>query len=188
MELNPSRYRNFKLAIEPYLKFKPHTGYFWLDLINLLLVAMIQLAILPALMGGIVYIDLLTPWVVTGMVMQSLTHGSALGLVAALILETHSTAPAGLYICCFWVLCVAINLVRTNFSWRLKLPWFATYLISMIWVLGFENFYLFVSHGSENFDLHYLISIIGRFLIALAFGMILSHKRFPSLTDEKGLA
>jgi len=187
VEFAPSKFKLWIYSIQPLLKFRPNTGRFWMDIINILLLAVIQMAVLPTFFGQYVYVDLMTPWIVTSIILQPFLYGAGLAVIAAIILENHSTAPAGMYIAILWVICVTINLIRSNFSWRLMLPWLATYAATTIWVLGFETLVIYVTRGTNVFEPIFVLSWIARFFICMAFGMYLCRKRYSSLINETEL-
>jgi hypothetical protein len=185
METTFSRVRVAMEGLRPYLRFRPHSGRLWLDLILLLVVGALHHTVLPSLTRSLVPIDLMTPWLVTVFVLETLPRAALLALFGALIVETHTAAPAGLYIVAYWVILVALYLTRGTLSWRHAFPWVVTFLLSQAWVIGFETFVLSVSSGGFPFGIKYVVSQVARLLISVPLGLLLcQHFMVSGLHEE----
>jgi len=156
----------------PYLVPKPWTGKLWLDVIYLLAVAAVAQALLMSGPLATLHIDVLTPWLVTGFVLQSLPRATVLAVIGGLALELHSTAPAGMYICVYWVTAATIALVRNTLSWRHSVPWLVTMLAATAWLSVFEGFVASLTRGSGVIDLVYCLQQLTRIASAAGIGMI----------------
>jgi hypothetical protein len=181
----PSKFKQWYYTVQPWLKFRPNTGRFWLDVVNILILAVIQLSIIPTFLGSYVYIDLITPWLITTIVFQRMRYSTGLCIITGLIIENHSMSPAGLYICAYWMICVVINLTRSNFSWRLTMPWLATFVGASFWITGFELLVLYITRDVSVFEPIFVLSMIAKFFLSIGFGMYLCRNRFSSIIDEK---
>jgi len=176
METTLTSSRSLKGRLKNALHFSPCTGYLGLDVALLLVVGALHFTVLPCLTRSWVLIDLMTPWLVTTFVAAKLPRAALLGLLGALILETHSAAPAGLYICAYWVILVALYLTRGTLSWRHAFPWLVTFVLSELWVIGFETFVLTVDAGLSPLAPHYLITQAVRLVLAVGIGLWLSQR------------
>jgi hypothetical protein len=158
--------------LAPYLIPKPWTGRLWLDLTYLLACAAVSQALLSDGPLAGLNLDLLTPWLVTGFILQPLPAAILLGLVGGLVLETHSTAPAGLYVCIYLVAAVVIGLVKNTLSWRHSVPWLVTMLSTAAWFVLFEGFVASVLKGPEILTPMYLLQQLTRIMSVAGIGMI----------------
>ena len=82
----------------------------YVQLLMLVLLAVVQLSLLPALSAGYVVSNIITVWVVCNAVFLRLPRALLLALLSALLLETHSSVPVGLYLCAYSTLVVAFAL------------------------------------------------------------------------------
>lgn len=176
MEHTLSRVREAAAQVRPWLVPRPASGKLALDVIFLLLVGALHHTVLPSLFGSVVLIDLMTPWLVTTFVASPLPRAIVTLIVGALILETHSAAPAGMYIAAYWVVCVALRLTRSTLSWRHAFPWLVTFLVAEAWVILFETFVMAVSEGQLQLSFGYVLSQLVRLAVSAFFGMLLSHR------------
>ncbi len=185
METTLSRVKFALSAARPWLRFRPHSGRLWLDLIYLLIVGALHFTMIPTLTGSWLPIDLMTPWLITCFVSEPLPRGALLGLAGAIILETHSAAPAGLYVCAYWVIATVLYFTRFTLSWRHIFPWVVTFFLGEIWVVGFETFVGAVNEGGYQFDWKFVLAQIARVLAAVALGLLLSHRvRLSGVAEE----
>ena len=176
MDQTLGRLRTAWIQVKPLLSFSPVSGYLWLDTIMLLLVGTLHHTLLPSITHGVFAIDLMTPWLVTTLVCETLPRGLFLAGIGALILETHSATPAGFYLCTYWVIAVAIHLTRGTLSWRHAMPWAFTFGLSQLWVVFFATFVLAVNAGSSIFTWMYLRVQCETLLTGIALGMLFCHR------------
>jgi hypothetical protein len=170
-------------SVRPTLSLRPHTGRLWLDLLYLLVIGALHHTVLPSLSRSLVVVDLMTPWLIACFVTETLPRGALLGLVGAMIVETHSAAPAGLYVCAYWVIAVVLYLTRSTLSWRHAFPWVVTFAVGELWVVGFESFVTAVNAGGQptSAPLAFVdwsrLALGGtRVIIAVALGMLISQR------------
>ena len=166
------RVHNFREQLRP----RPNSGFFYKDVIYLLMIAFIQHTIIPTLTPFGLTIDLITPWLVITAIRQHALPASALAFVAAGILEMRSTVPAGLYIITYWITVNLIVQVRMALSWRHQIPWFVTYFMAALWVHLFEVVVVFMGRGFEGITFIFTIQQILKILSAVAFGMLLCQE------------
>ncbi len=131
---------------------QPDSGLLWLDMFQILILATLQLSVFPSFTRGYLSIDLLTPWLVISLVRQMPWRAAILGAFTALLIETHSAVPAGLYFCAYFVIWVVILNVRDAISWNHFLPWFATATIATAAVTAFEALVVFLVNGNAQLD------------------------------------
>ncbi len=112
---------------------------FYLQLLVLVPLVVLQLGILPALLAGYVVCNLITIWVVLNAVLLRLPHALTLALLLALMLETHTTAPRGLYLCAYGTLVGALHLVRGLVTWNMCSAWLVVITAAELWLLVLEN-------------------------------------------------
>lgn len=104
-------------------------------LLPLLPLAVLQLAVLPTLLP---VFDLLTVWVIVNAITLGLRHSLLIAALVALILETHTVAPLGLYFCAYWSLIISIHLFKGIVAWNIKLSWLFTVALGELWVILLE--------------------------------------------------
>jgi hypothetical protein len=181
---------NLKLSMQsvrPALSLRPHTGRLWLDALYLLIIGALHHSVVPSLTRSTLIVDLMTPWLVACFVTETLPRGAFLGLLGALVLETHSAAPAGLYLCAYWVIAVVLYLTRGTLSWRHAFPWLVTFAVAELWVIGFESFVIAVGEGQMPFDWVRLLTQAARVAVAVLFGMLVSRRLRTADLDEEPL-
>ncbi len=155
---------------------RPYTRRLWLDLVYLLVIGAVHHTVLPSFTRHLFVIDLMTPWIVATFVVASLPRAAILGGCAALILETHSAAPAGLYICAYWIIAVVLHLTRSTLSWRHIFPWLVTLALSELWVMIFESFVSGVNEGAVRFDPMHLAKQGLRLLTSTLAGLLMAKR------------
>jgi len=154
------------------LKLRPNSGKLWLDTLFLLFLAAIQFAILPDIFGRFIYVDLLTPWLIINFVQQPPWRATFLLFVGAMAWETHSVAPAGLYICAYWIMANVLHHVKDTLSWRHSTPWLVSFLCGELWIVLFECFVSFTLKESVVANLEFILVQIGRVILSVGFGMM----------------
>ncbi len=176
MEESTSSLRSVARAIRPYLMFRPYTGYLWLDFLLLLLVSAMHFTILPTIIGKIVLVDLLTPWLLTYFISAPFKKSLVIGVLTALIMETHTSAPAGMYLSLYWVALVTLWLIRVSLSWRHTFPWLVTFAAGELWIVFSEFFVHSVTLSAVSFTLTDLVEYLARIAFAVGAGMIFSTR------------
>lgn len=106
-------------------------------LLLLVPLAVIQLMLLPMLFpAGLVVVDLLTIAVVINAVVLPLSQGLVIALLSALLIETHTIVPAGIYFCAYTVLVVVIRRFKGVVIWNLIGSWLVVFLLAELWLLA----------------------------------------------------
>lgn len=113
---------------------------FYLQLLALVPLVVLQLGILPAMLEDYVICNVITVWLVINAVLLHLPQAMALALLSALLWETHSTAPLGLYLCAYSMLVGALHLVKGLVAWNMRSAWLAVIAAAELWLLVLENF------------------------------------------------
>lgn len=160
----------------PEYRPRPHTGRIWLDILYVLLLIALQESILPTLIGPKVTIDLLTPWLAVTFIRQHAWQATMMVILAGFFIESHLSAPAGLYICAYWIMANVIIQARPSLSWRHRIPWLVTFSLSMVWIIFFESFVLIFVKGVDDLLPAYWLAQLFRFLTSLGFGLFLSRE------------
>lgn len=163
MELALPKLGRLQEATRALLRFRPYSGRLWVDIILILFVGALHHTVLPSVTRSLVLIDLMTPWIVTTLVVAPLPVGATLALLGAVVLETHSAAPAGLYLCSYWVILAVLHLTRSTLSWRHAFPWLVTLVVSQVWVMSFETLVLLIGDSA----------LTGRYVFAQIFRLLL---------------
>ncbi len=176
LEESASTVRLALRAIQPYMMFRPYTGHLWLDFILLLFVSALHFTILPTLVGKIVLVDLLTPWLLTYFVVAPLKKSLVIGVLTALIMETHTSAPAGMYLSLYWVALVTLWLFRVSLSWRHAFPWVVTFTAGELWIVFSEFFVHSVTLSAVSVTLSDMVEYLARIAFAVGAGMIFSSR------------
>lgn len=163
-------------AVRPFFIFRPHSGYLWLDFILLLIVSALHFTILPTLVGKLLAVDILTPWLLTYFIAAPFKKSLIIGVFAALIVETHSSAPAGMYLSLYWVALVTLWLVRVSLSWRHAFPWLVTFAAGEVWIVFSEYFVRSVNLASLRLSWADVSAGLLRVIFAVIVGMIFCRK------------
>lgn len=108
---------------------------FWVRMLALLPLAVIQLTLLPMLFpAGLVVVDLLTIAVVINAVALPLSQALIIATLAALLIETHLIVSAGIYFCAYTVLVVVIYTFKNVVIWNLLGSWLMVFLLAELWL------------------------------------------------------
>jgi hypothetical protein len=166
------------------LRVRPNTGKLWQDVVNILVIFFIQSTLLPTFLSPNVTLDLLTPWLVITFVRQKLFPASVLAIVGALVAEMHSSVPAGLYICVYWIMANVIFQIKPALSWRLPTPWLFVYAVSASWVMLFESFVVALNKGADIVAGSFMVSYLIRLSVAIGFGYLLCRSYLEFREEE----
>jgi hypothetical protein len=159
-----------------FFKIRPYTGSLSKDFLFLLIISALHYSVIPSIVGRSILVDLLTPWLVVTMVAGSTSKWIFLTLLGAFLMETRTSAPAGMYLTSYWMIGTGIYLTRTSLSWRHYLPWFLTLLIAQLWVILTELFVNHVMLGHWHLSIQEILAQSSRLIFAVGFGMILCRK------------
>lgn len=155
----------------------PHHHEWSLSLLSILILAFLQCFIVPSFLGGHVFVDLLTPWLVVMFVHQPPIRSFILALFVALILETQAAIPLGLYFCAYSGLSSFLYLTRGHISWQNVLPWVVIFPLAELWIIGFEILDGVSKLGSlDFFNMQFLFYQILRIFFTLGFGFFIMWK------------
>lgn len=176
MEESTSKLRLVARAVRPYMMFRPYTGHLWLDFFLLLVVSALHFTILPTIIGKIVLVDLLTPWLLTYFISAPFKKSLVIGVLTALIMETHTSAPAGMYLSLYWVALVTLWLIRVSLSWRHTFPWVVTFAAGELWIVFSEFFVHSVTLSAVSLTVTDLVEYLTRIAFAVGAGMIFSTR------------
>ncbi len=157
-------------------KLSPNSGKLWVDILLLFIVSALHFSILPSLLGGYIYLDLITPWLITTFVLSPLGKSIILAVIGGWVMETHSVAPTGIYICIYWMVAVGVHVTRSTLSWRHMTPWVLTYFASGFWVFLFESFLQGLSEASMLLNLHYLYMQLSELAFTVIVGLLLTER------------
>ena len=160
-----------------FLKVRPYTGSLVRDLPFLLVVCALHYTIVPSLVGRYLLIDLLTPWLVVTFIAAPTGKGALIALIGAFLMETRTSAPAGMYLTCFWMIGTGIYVSRSSLSWRHSFPWVVTFVVAELWMILAEIFVSHVMLGHWHLTLQEVLIQCARLVFSVGWGMILC-KRF----------
>lgn len=159
----------------------------WMDAVYIGLIAVLQTTILPTFFPQDLVVDLLTPWLAVSMVLLPPTLCLPLMVLAALIIETHSAAPAGLYISAYWMLGVAITLSAHAIAWTNKAPWLSLVILSETWLFAAEFLVGFLAGQEPSVEPRYYIFQILRFGLSAYFGFVVAMMFAPGIDKGKSI-
>jgi hypothetical protein len=177
----PSRFQRILSALWP----RPDCGNYLLDLAHLLMLAAIEQSVIPYNVLGVFRIDLITPWLLVTFVLAPLRKTLPLAIIAGVIQETRSTAPAGLYISAYWSAAIALSYIRHTLSWRHTGPWAVTIVCGMTWVAAFETLVIALTQDPGRIGIRYVTEQLLRIVIATAIGVTLSQTSRLNLPPEE---
>ncbi len=163
---------------------QPDSGNFLLDVFHVFLLAAIEQSMIPHQMLGVFRIDILTPWLFVFFVFAPLRKSLPLAILAGLIQETRSTAPAGMYMSAYWSAAVTLHFIRHTLSWRHVGPWNVMLASCMAWVISFETLVIAVTQDPGRLGWKYGFSQIFRILIAIAIGVFFARTAKNRLPPE----
>lgn len=106
------------------------------SLLPILPLAVLQLTVLPMLLP---VFDLLTVWVIISAITLGLARSLLIAALVALILETHTVAPLGLYFCAYWSLIISIYLCKGVVAWNMRISWLVTVALGELWIIFLET-------------------------------------------------
>lgn len=177
---DPGRIARIASALWP----RPDCGSFTLDLVHLFMLAAIEQTVLPQQALGMLRVDLLTPWLFVFFVFAPLRKSLPLAIVAGILQETRSTAPAGMYISAYWSVAVTLHFIRHTLSWRHTGPWAVTLVSCMAWIVAFETLVITVTQDPGRLDFKYAVTQIIRMAIATAIGLFFARTSNHSMPPE----
>jgi hypothetical protein len=177
----PSRVQRILSALWP----RPDCGNFLLDLFHMFMLVAVEQAMIPHNALGVFRVDLLTPWLIVSFVLAPLRKSLPIAVMAGLLQETRSAAPAGLYISAYWSAAIALNYIRHTLSWRHMGPWAVTVICGMTWVVAFETLVTALTQDAGRIGIRYAFEQIFRVGIAAAIGVMFSQTSRLNLPPEE---
>lgn len=162
---------------------RPHTGVFWADILWIIVLGSIDAHLIPTLTGGILPFSLLTPWLVVTFVVAPTPVSVILLLLGALMLETSTVAPRGLYLTAYWIIFSALTLTRKTLSWRHAVPWLVTFFFASFFVSNFESLVIFLRQDPAQLDFFHFAKQVTRVTLCVVVGMALCQ---PWMSRFKG--
>ncbi len=172
------RFSRLAKELPQYGKVRPDSGKLWLDIIYLCFVAAIQFVVDGSLLGRVADIDFITPWLVINWIRMPLAKSMLMAAVGALIIETHSSAPMGLYFSGFFSAVIAITLLKDSISWIYLMPWVSTVAAVCGFAVLLETLAIVLGRDSGQINYWYFFSQFSRLLIAYCSTWIVCHYRF----------
>ncbi len=149
----------------------PHTRSWGPDIAVLAMVAIVQINILPNLTGGFEVLDVLTPMLAIAAVQLPIFRAIFLGVVAALLVEPHSSQPAGYFFCSYGIMLCTIVFFRDHVSWRQPNTWLVTLSLCCIWHKGFSAFVYQVAVGTAETSPKYWLALLLSAVLSIGLGM-----------------
>ena len=144
------------------------------QVIQLHLVAILQLVVCSEILGKDSAVDVLTPFLVIKCIELKELRSGILMLLAATILEHHGSYPRGMYLSAYWVLLVSLYLMRHHLSWVNRRTWAFVFITSSLWIFSFERFVLVLKLGHmEDMMISTLRDAFFRAFQAIGFGFFL---------------
>ena len=156
------------------LRPRPASGNFGLDLLMLVLVAGFQYSVSSSGPLRLAGLDLITPWLVISAIRLRNLQANILAICGALIVESHHSVPAGMYLCIYLILTNVILQAREAISWRQRIPWIMTFSTAGVWVVCFTIFVVLFAAGTSGLSWTLLISSLLRLFWIIAIGLLFS--------------
>jgi hypothetical protein len=157
----------------------------WVDVGYVAAIAIFQMAILPTILPRDMVSDLLTPWMAVAVVLLPASRSLPLIVLSALLIETRSAAPAGLYLTAYWMLGTAVTLSRNVISWTNRAPWLSLVIFSETWMFTAEFLVAFLAGQEPPIDFRFYIFQAFRIAISSYFGFFLAMKLAPDIRKGK---
>ena len=163
----------------------PQAGQIRYQFIAIMLLAFIQLTILPSMLPAMVFIDLLSPWLALSLVFHSHFRAYLLTLISGILLETHLPVPIGFILSPYFCFAVLVLNIRNHISWRRISSWVTLLAIFQLWLMGFKLLFDMMHYDKQQLinlsqSVQFLMTGIGSVL----FGLLLIYKNGLLLIDE----
>ena len=111
--------KGFLSYIEGALRSKSFSSLLFITII----VSILQLGGIDAFAHPFCHIDMITPWLITLLIVHPpLVIFSFVG-VATFLQEIHRVYPAGFYLTTYSIICLPVVLIKHQMSWRKPLTW-----------------------------------------------------------------
>jgi hypothetical protein len=156
-----------------------------LDFFWILALAALERTVFDTATGNWLFIDLLTPWMVVGMVTQQPARMFLTGLLIALLRETHSTAPAGFYVTLCFMQASTLILVRPSLSWHHASPWLLTIFLGCLWTVLAESLVMAIMQGGSVLTPTHILAQGARLIPSTMLGMWLCRHRVTLVPVEE---
>ena len=166
------------------MHFLPNSGSFARDLIYILCACFLQLVIIPSFSSGYFTFDILTPWLVITAIRQHAPAVTALTCVAALTIEMHGSAPAGMYLILYWIMINTMIQIRSTLSWRHSVPWVVSYFAAALWVHGGTALTLFLLRAPAEVDWQFLLEQLVKVVSAVVIGYLMCREWLSIDSEE----
>ena len=157
----------------------------WVDVCYVGAIAIIQTTILPTFLPRGMVLDLLTAWVAIAIVLLPTSRALPLIVLAGLLVETRSAAPAGLYITAYWMLATAIILSRNAISWTNRSPWLSLVIFCETWMFAAEFLVALLAGQEPPLNYRFYIFQAIRIAISSYFGFVVAMKLVPDARKGK---
>ncbi len=154
---------------------RPNTGFYWADMLWLVVIGTIDNHVFPSLTGGILPFSLLTPWLVLTFVVAPAPLSVSALLLGSLIQETNAGCPRGMYLTAYWIIFAIIMLSRKLLSWRHAVPWIVTFFISSFFISNFESLIILLRQDGAQLDFFYFAKQLLRVSFSVIVGMALAY-------------
>ena len=129
-----------------------------------------QFAILPSLFPSIV-IDGIPIWIVFLCVTRNPRSVYWWTFVTVSILETHTSAPRGLYFLAYSAMVTVILIFKDHISWKFIFPWSVVIFLSYIWIILSESVSISALNESTLNIQEVIMNSSMRILTGLAIGI-----------------
>ena len=136
--------------------------------LQLLVLALLQTTILPSI--ALASIDLCVVWLVIFAVRKKLSTTIVVAACLALVMETYGVAPLGSYFGAYWLIVLAVHVLRHLVVWKLSAPWLVAFAAAEGVVLLIET--LMIDLTYVNLDT-YLLQAALRIVATCIAGIIL---------------
>ncbi|MDE3268696.1 MAG: hypothetical protein OYH77_00245 [Pseudomonadota bacterium] len=142
--------------------------------LQIVAIALLQTTILPAL--ALAAIDLGVIWLVIYAVRAKLSTTVIVAMCLAVVMETRSVAPLGVYFSSYWLIVLAVHALRNIVIWKLSSSWLVAFAVAEMVVLIFESLTLNLINPDINpYLLQCMLRIIATSIAGLIIVAIIPH-------------
>lgn len=178
--------KNFLDGSKKRLRFKlrVYSGSFGKDTSSLLIILAIQIFFFTRLLPQMLF-GLILPWIVILFVMDTKKQGIFYAMVAAFMLESYQSTPAGFYFFSFASIASLLFITRNHISWRRLFPWVVVFTLCTLWISFYEVMLLSIkTKNSDWLSQNLAFEIFINLVCCILFGLWLVKKQVMTYFEE----
>lgn len=149
----------------------PFQGRMIWEVCYVLLLFIIQSNLLNNIFG--ISIDIITPYLAIATILLTPVKALVLISITSFILETHSSAPVGFYLCNYWALASFIFLIKHNIPWHNTSSWISLFTFAQTWLFAWSFFIRFTEEQYLPTSSLFYLEEAFKIFAAIVFGVFL---------------